>query len=77
MSNKPTLTHRVAKLEDAHAITVQRIDSVDLKTAYTEVNVIQLAEDARKARQDARSASIIAAGALFLGISICILEAFR
>lgn len=66
MSPKPTLTQRVTRLEENAKRHADAIKSQDQRTAYTEINTVQLAEDARKARQDAKSASIIAAAALIL-----------
>lgn len=77
MSPKPTLTQRVTRLEENAKRHADAIKSQDQRTAYTEINTVQLAEDARKARQDARAASIVSFGALVLVLTLAIMEALK
>ena len=77
MNKKPTLTQRVTTLEQTSQAQTAELESTRLRTSYTEVNTIQLAEDARKARQDARAASIVSFGALVLVLALAIMEALR
>ena len=74
---KPTLTERVTRLEkDVKTLDKysrdqnDAIDDVERITRYTEINTVQLGEDARKARHDARVAMIFATTALAVSLVI-------